>query len=158
MARTFAMTFFGSSGVMHRARSNRGAHESLLQHPQHLPRADLQIRLRLFSLHPTGLGGNSCASVPVCVVLGTLASAGLSGNYERLYGHWGSLPRREALDVIHWPGFLFSLELRSNVDLAHLCSYVHNGFVPRRRALDAGRCNCHLVSLCCDHSAQSDLV
>ena len=25
------------------------------------------------------------------------------------YGHWGSLPRSEALDAIHWPGFVFLL-------------------------------------------------
>ena len=27
------------------------------------------------------------------LVLGPLLLSGLSGNYERLYGHWGSLPR-----------------------------------------------------------------
>jgi hypothetical protein len=41
------------------------------------------------------------------LVLGPLVLAGLSGNYERLYGHWGSLPRTEALDAIYWPGFIF---------------------------------------------------
>jgi hypothetical protein len=41
------------------------------------------------------------------VVLGPLLLSGVSGNYERFYGHWGSLPRAEALDAIHWPGFLF---------------------------------------------------
>ena len=43
------------------------------------------------------------------LVLGPLLLSGLSGNYERLYGHWGSLPRSEALDVIYWPGFVFLL-------------------------------------------------
>jgi hypothetical protein len=41
------------------------------------------------------------------LVLGPLLLAGLSDNYERLYGHWGSLPRAEALDAIYWPGFIF---------------------------------------------------
>jgi len=44
------------------------------------------------------------------LVLGPLLLSGLSGNYERLYGHWGSLPRTEALDAIYWPGFVFLLE------------------------------------------------
>ena len=43
------------------------------------------------------------------LVLGPLLLSGLSGNYERLYGHWGSLPRSEALDTIYWPGFVFLL-------------------------------------------------
>ena len=43
------------------------------------------------------------------LVLGPLLLSGLSGNYERLYGHWGSLPRSEALDAIYWPGFVFLL-------------------------------------------------
>lgn len=43
------------------------------------------------------------------LVLGPLLLSGLSGNYERLYGHWGSLPRTEALDAIYWPGFVFLL-------------------------------------------------
>jgi hypothetical protein len=44
------------------------------------------------------------------LVLSPLLLAGLSGNYERLYGHWGSLPRTEALDAIYWPGFIFLLK------------------------------------------------
>lgn len=32
---------------------------------------------------------------------------GISGNYQRMYGHWGMLPRNAAVDVIYWPGFLF---------------------------------------------------
>src|SRR3981081_626398 len=32
---------------------------------------------------------------------------GISGNYERLYGHWGMLPRDQAVDVVYWPAFLF---------------------------------------------------
>jgi hypothetical protein len=39
---------------------------------------------------------------------------GLSGNYERLYGHWGMLPRNEAFDVIYWPGFLFLMKADPN--------------------------------------------
>src|SRR5438045_6404360 len=39
---------------------------------------------------------------------------GLSGNYERLYGHWGMLPRNEALDVVYWPGFLFLMKADPN--------------------------------------------
>ena len=43
------------------------------------------------------------------LVLGMLCLLGLSGNYERLYGHYGMLPRAAALDVVHWPAFLFLL-------------------------------------------------
>jgi uncharacterized membrane protein YphA (DoxX/SURF4 family) len=35
---------------------------------------------------------------------------GLSGNYERLYGHWGMLPRNEAVDVVYWPAFVFLMK------------------------------------------------
>ena len=44
------------------------------------------------------------------LVLGTLALLGLSDNYERLYGHYGMLPRTEAIDVVYWPGFLFLIK------------------------------------------------
>lgn len=40
-------------------------------------------------------------------VLVPLIFLGVSGNYQRLYGHWGMLPRNAAVDVIYWPGFLF---------------------------------------------------
>ena len=36
--------------------------------------------------------------------------AGVSGNYERLYGHWGMLPRNEVIDVVYWPAFLFLMK------------------------------------------------
>jgi uncharacterized membrane protein YphA (DoxX/SURF4 family) len=39
---------------------------------------------------------------------------GISGNYERLYGHWGMLSRNEAVDVIYWPGFLFLMKADPN--------------------------------------------
>ena len=48
-------------------------------------------------------------SSALCVVV-SLALLGLSGNYERLYGHYGMLPRGEALDVVHWPAFLFLMK------------------------------------------------
>ena len=35
---------------------------------------------------------------------------GISGNYERLYGHWGMLPRDQAVDVVYWPAFLFLMK------------------------------------------------
>lgn len=35
---------------------------------------------------------------------------GLSGNYERMYGHWGMLPRNEAIDVVYWPAFVFLMK------------------------------------------------
>ena len=34
----------------------------------------------------------------------------ISGNYERLYGHWGMLPRNQAVDVVYWPAFLFLMK------------------------------------------------
>lgn len=43
-------------------------------------------------------------------VLMPLILLGVSGNYERLYGHWGMLPRNAAVDVIYWPGFLFLMK------------------------------------------------
>lgn len=47
-------------------------------------------------------------------VLLPLILLGLSGNYERLYGHWGMLPRNAAVDVIYWPGFLFLMKADPN--------------------------------------------
>ena len=43
-------------------------------------------------------------------VLLPLLLLGLSGNYERLYGHYGMLPRSEAMDLVYWPGFLFLMK------------------------------------------------
>jgi hypothetical protein len=43
-------------------------------------------------------------------VLLPLALLGLSGNYERFYGHYGMLPRTEALDAVYWPAFLFLMK------------------------------------------------
>jgi uncharacterized membrane protein YphA (DoxX/SURF4 family) len=43
-------------------------------------------------------------------VLGMLVLLGLSGNYERYYGHYGMLPRSAAIDLIYWPGFLFLMK------------------------------------------------
>lgn len=43
-------------------------------------------------------------------VLVPLLLMGVSGNYERMYGHWGMLPRTEAIDIIYWPGFLFLMK------------------------------------------------
>ena len=34
----------------------------------------------------------------------------ISGNYERFYGHWGMLPRNEAVDLVYWPAFLFLMK------------------------------------------------
>ena len=47
-------------------------------------------------------------------VLLPLVLLGISGNYERLYGHWGVLPRNQAVDVIYWPGFLFLMKADPN--------------------------------------------
>lgn len=35
---------------------------------------------------------------------------GLSGNYERLYGHYGMLPRAEAMDAVYWPAYVFLMK------------------------------------------------
>ena len=43
-------------------------------------------------------------------VLLPLLLLGLSGNYERLYGHYGMLPRTEAIDIVYWPAFLFLMK------------------------------------------------
>lgn len=43
-------------------------------------------------------------------VLVPLLLMGVSGNYERLYGHWGMLPRNAAVDVVYWPAFLFLMK------------------------------------------------
>ena len=51
--------------------------------------------------------------VRVCsalTVLVPLLFLGWSGNYERFYGHYGMLPRTEALDVVYWPAFLFLMK------------------------------------------------
>ena len=44
------------------------------------------------------------------LILATLLLMGISGNYERLYGHYGMLPRRVAVDTVYWPGFLFLIK------------------------------------------------
>jgi len=43
-------------------------------------------------------------------VLVPLLIQGVSGNYERFYGHWGMLPRDEAVDIVYWPAFLFLMK------------------------------------------------
>lgn len=43
-------------------------------------------------------------------VLVPLLLMGISGNYERLYGHWGMLSRNDAVDVVYWPAFLFLMK------------------------------------------------
>lgn len=43
-------------------------------------------------------------------VFGELVLLGLSGNYERYYGHYGMLPRSVAMDIIYWPGYLFLMK------------------------------------------------
>jgi hypothetical protein len=103
------MTFSGSSDAMHEARSSRAAHGSLLQRAQDLLRATLE-KVDAFFFAPDTTLWELVRIGAAMVVLGTLLLTGLSGNYERLYGHWGSLPRTQALDVIHWPGFLFLLD------------------------------------------------
>ena len=52
-------------------------------------------------------------------VLVPLVLLGISGNYERLYGHWGMLPRNQAVDVIYWPGFLFLMKADPNWICVH---------------------------------------
>lgn len=58
--------------------------------------------------------GNTCWDLvrigAALTVLVPLIFLGLSGNYQRLYGHWGMLPRNAAVDVIYWPGFLFLMK------------------------------------------------
>lgn len=48
--------------------------------------------------------------VSAITVLVPLLLLGISGNYERFYGHDGMLPRSEALDVVYWPAFLFLMK------------------------------------------------
>lgn len=43
-------------------------------------------------------------------VLLSLFLLGWSGNYERLYGQNGMLPRAEAVDLVYWPAFLFLMK------------------------------------------------
>jgi uncharacterized membrane protein YphA (DoxX/SURF4 family) len=43
-------------------------------------------------------------------ILLSLILEGISGNYERFYGHFGMLPREQAYDVVYWPGFLFLMK------------------------------------------------
>lgn len=48
--------------------------------------------------------------VAALTVLVPLLLLGLSGNYERFYGHYGMLPRTEAFDAVYWPAFLFLMK------------------------------------------------
>jgi hypothetical protein len=102
------MIFTGSSDVMSKARSSRPAPGSLLHHARDVLRATSD-KVDAFFFAPDTTRWELVRIGAAIVVLGTLLLTGFSGNYERLYGHWGSLPRTEALDVIHWPGFLFLL-------------------------------------------------
>jgi hypothetical protein len=102
------MTFSGSNDVMHEARSSRVGHGSLRRAAQHVLRVALD-KIDVFFFARDATLWELVRIGAAMVVLGALLLTGLSGNYERLYGHWGSLPRTEALDVIHWPGFLFLL-------------------------------------------------
>jgi hypothetical protein len=102
------MIFTGSSDVMSKARSSRPAPGSLLHHARDVLRATSD-KVDAFFFSPDTTRWELVRIGAAIVVLGTLLLTGFSGNYERLYGHWGSLPRTEALDVIHWPGFLFLL-------------------------------------------------
>jgi HTTM domain len=43
-------------------------------------------------------------------VLLPLLLLGVSGNYERFYGHYGMLPRAQAFDAVYWPAFLFLMK------------------------------------------------
>ena len=43
-------------------------------------------------------------------ILLSLILEGISGNYERFYGHYGMLPRAEAIDAVYWPAFLFLMK------------------------------------------------
>jgi uncharacterized membrane protein YphA (DoxX/SURF4 family) len=43
-------------------------------------------------------------------VLLSLVLLGISGNYERLYGHEGMLPRAVAVDTVYWPAFVFLMK------------------------------------------------
>ncbi|MFL6513706.1 MAG: HTTM domain-containing protein [Chthoniobacterales bacterium] len=44
------------------------------------------------------------------LILATLLLMGISGNYVRLYGHYGMLRRADAIDTVLWPGFLFLID------------------------------------------------
>jgi hypothetical protein len=98
----------GSNDVISKARSNRPAHGRLLHRARNALRATSD-KVDTFFFSPDNTHWALVRIGAASVVLGTLLLTGVSGNYERLYGHWGSLPRTEALDVIHWPGFLFLL-------------------------------------------------
>jgi hypothetical protein len=73
---------------------------------QTAPRA-LLVRIDAFFFGPDVTQWDAIRIGAALLVLGPLLLSGLSGNYERFYGHWGSLPRSEALDAIYWPGFIF---------------------------------------------------
>jgi hypothetical protein len=77
-----------------------------------LPRAfrGIVVKIDAFFFAPDATPWEFVRIGAALVVLGPLLLSGLSGNYERFYGHWGSLPRTEALDAIYWPGFVFLLK------------------------------------------------
>jgi len=81
---------------------------SLRKALRHALRA-LPVRIDAFFFAPDATPWEFVRIGAALVVLGPLLLSGLSGNYERLYGHWGSLARAEALDAIYWPGFIFLL-------------------------------------------------
>src|SRR5215467_6896358 len=83
------------------------------------------------------------------LILATLLLMGISGNYERLYGHYGMLPRRVAVDTVYWPGFLFLIKS----DLAYLLGHGRGRLLSGDRVVDARRRSAHFFPLCRDGAA-----
>lgn len=69
-----------------------------------------RARLNEFFFGPDNTSWDLVRIGAAITVLLPLLLLGVSGNYERLYGHWGMLPRNAAVDVIYWPGFLFLMK------------------------------------------------
>jgi hypothetical protein len=67
-------------------------------------------RLSEFFFGPDNTAWDLVRIATAVTVLLPLILLGASGNYERLYGHWGMLPRNVAVDTIYWPGFLFLMK------------------------------------------------
>ena len=87
------------------ARPRRASVKKALRSARHV----VLVKIDAFFFSPDTTPWDIMRIGAALLVLGPLLLSGFSGNYERLYGHWGSLPRSEALDAIYWPGFVFLL-------------------------------------------------
>ena len=74
------------------ARPRRASVKKALRSARHV----VLVKIDAFFFSPDTTPWDIMRIGAALLVLGPLLLSGFSGNYERLYGHWGSLPRSES--------------------------------------------------------------